>query len=105
MKAEEISWKRLEVHTREAIWVCVESRSKLSGTVDGIDYFMEFAASDPHIDGIPATRKLQLRTSEYRVSEPNFLCFLKLVVEGQLMETTPWDRFKEVRERDWPQAE
>jgi len=101
MRAEEISWKGLEVHTREAIWVCVDSRlEQVPGTVDGIDYLMKFEARDPHVEGTPATRKLCLRTSEYRVSEPEFLYFLKLVVEGQLIETTPWDRFKEVYERD-----
>jgi hypothetical protein len=101
MIAKEISWKGLEVHTREAIWVCVESRlMQVPGTVDGIDYLMEFVARDPHMEGIPATRKLCLRTSEYRVSEPDFLYFLKLVVDGQMMETTPWDRFIEVYERD-----
>jgi hypothetical protein len=101
MRAEEISWKGLEVHTHEAIWVCVECKLvQVPGTVDGIDYYMVFAARDPRVEGIPATRKLQLRTSEYRVSEPEFLSFLKLVIEGQLIETTPWDRFKEVYERD-----
>jgi hypothetical protein len=61
---------------------------------------MEFAARDAHMEGIPTTRKLPLRTSEYRVSEPEFLYLLRLVVEGQLIEPTPWDRFKEVYERD-----
>ena len=101
MKAEEISWKGFEVHTREAIWVCVESSVvQVPQTADGIDYLMEFAARDAHMEGIPTTRKLRLRTSEFRVSEPEFLYFLRLVVEGQLIETTPWDRFKEVYERD-----
>ncbi len=101
MIAEEINWNGLEVHTREAIWVCVESRfDRVPLIVDGIDYHLTFEARDPHMEGIPETRKLQLRTSIYRVSEPEFLYFLKLVVKGEMMETTPWDRFKEVYEHD-----
>jgi hypothetical protein len=101
MVAEQISWKGREVHTPEAIWVCVESRmARVPGTVDGIDYFMEFAARETRKEGVPATRKLCLRTSEYRVSEPEFLYFLTLVVDGQMLDPTSWDQFKAVYERD-----
>jgi hypothetical protein len=103
MKAEERSWNGFAVSSAEATWVCIESRGvQTPGTsADRIDYFMVFAARDPRMDGVPATRKVQLRTSGFRVSEePGFFDFLKLVVEGQLLETTPWDRFKEVYERD-----
>ncbi len=101
MIAEEISWKDFEVHTREALWVCVESRlERVPLIVDGIDYHLKFEARDPHVQGIPNTRKLQLRTSIYRVSEPKFLNFLKLVVKNEMMETIPWDRFKEAYKQD-----
>lgn len=102
MKAEEVNWKGYEVHTGEATWVCVESKSTPTPlTADGIDYVMMFEARDPRTEGTPAARRLHLRTSSFKVSEePGFLGFLKLVVDGQLLETSPWGRFKEVYERD-----
>jgi hypothetical protein len=99
MEAEELSWERYEVPTAQATWVCTKSRSQAVGsTADGIDYFLEFAAQNKRSADIPNTRKLQLRTSEYLVATD--LSFLKLVVDGQMLETTPWDRFIEVYKRD-----
>ena len=102
MKAEDVAWPGYEVNTPEATWVCVESRSiPVPGTADGIDFLMEFAAGGPQLEGTPARRKLRLRTSSFRISEePGFLGFLRLVVDGQLLETSPWDRFIEVYRRD-----
>ena len=107
MKAEERSWEGFEVSTHEARWVCVKSEGKevqpLSHSIspDGINYFMEFEARDVQVEGVPATRTLQLQTSAFKVSlEPGFWDYLKLVVEGQMIETTPWDRYIEVQKRD-----
>ena|ERR1035438_4398564 len=107
MKAEERSWKGFEVLTHEARWVCVKSEGKqVQPTLqaispDGIDYFMGFEARDVQAEGVPATRTLQLRTSAFRVSsEPDFWDYLKLVVEGQMIKTTPWDRYIEVYKQD-----
>jgi hypothetical protein len=105
MGAEDLNWEGYEVPTREATWVCTKSRSQLVGfttptTVmpDGIDYFLEFSAQNKQSADIPDTRTLQLRTSEYLVGTD--LPFLKLVVEGQMLETAPWDRLIEVYKRD-----
>jgi hypothetical protein len=103
MTAEELSWIGYEVHTREATWVCIKSTSKRTpGTSpDRIDYFMVFEARNPRVDGIPPSRKLLLRTSSFRVShEEEFVDFLRLVVEGQMLDATSWDQFKEVYEKD-----
>ncbi len=99
MEAEWLSWKRYEVPTAQAAWVCTKSRSRaVASTVDGIDYFLEFTSQSKWSADIPDTRKLQLRTSEYLVGTD--LAFLKLVVDGQMLETMPWDRFIEVYKRD-----
>ena len=99
MEAEGLSWEGYEVSTAQATWVCTKSRSRaIASTVDGIDYFSEFTAQNRRSADIPDTRKLQLRTSEYLVGTD--LSFLKLVVDGQMLETTPWDRFIEVYRRD-----
>lgn len=105
MSAKDLSWVGHEVHTPEALWVCTRSLSKEVGftspttlSVDGIDYFLEFSARNKRSDATPSTRTLQLRTSEYLVGTD--LGFLKLVVDGQMLEMTPWDRFKEVYRRD-----
>ena len=65
---------------------------------DGIDYLLEFSAQEKRSADIPDTPTLQLRTSEHLVGTD--LQFLKLVVHGQMLETTPWDRSKEVYARD-----
>ena len=105
MKADELSWKGYEVQTLQATWVCTKSRSQAVGFTspntfmpDGIDYFLEFSAQDKRSADVPDKRTLHLRTSEYLVSTD--LPFLKLVVDGQLLETSPWDRFTEVYKRD-----
>jgi len=105
MEAEKLSWEGYAVHTAQGIWVCTKSRARAVGFTsattfkpDGIDYFLEFSAQDKRSPDIPDSRTLQLRTSEYLVGTD--LPFLKLVVDGQLLETTPWDRFKEVYQRD-----
>jgi hypothetical protein len=68
---------------------------------DGIDYFIEFSARNKRSAAAPDSRVLQLRTSSFSMSsDPQFLPFLTLVVDGQMLETTPWDRFKEVYVRD-----
>jgi hypothetical protein len=105
MSAKQLSWEGYEVHAPEATWVCTRSLSKEVGftspttsSVDGIDYFLEFSARNKRSDSAPSARTLQLRTSEYLVGTD--LGFLKRVVHGQLLETNPWDRFKEVYKRD-----
>jgi len=105
MEAEKLSWEGYEVRTPQATWVCTKSRSQAVGFTsattfmpDGIDYFLEFSAQNKRSADVPDIRMLQLRTSEYLVGTD--LPFLKLVVDGQLLETTPWDRFKEVYKRD-----
>ena len=105
MGAEELSWEGYEVPTQQATWVCTKSRSQTVGftspttlMIDGIDYFLEFSARDKRSADIPDIRTLQLRTSEYLVGSD--LPFLQLVVDGQMLETTPWDRFIEVYKRD-----
>ena len=105
MGADELSWEGYEVPTQQATWVCTKSRSRMVGftsptTVmpDGIDYFLEFSARNRRSADVPDSRTLQLRTSEYLVGSD--LPFLQLVVDGQMLETTPWDRFIEVYKRD-----
>lgn len=105
MEAEKLSWEGYEVPTPQATWVCTRSSSHLVGftspttfMVDGIDYFLEFSARNKRSADIPDTRTLQLRTSEYLVGTD--LPFLKLVVEGQMLETEPWDRSIEVYKKD-----
>ena len=99
MIADEVNWKGLEVHTREAIWVCAESKMvQVPYTVGGIDYQMEFAARELRIADVPTTRRLCLRTSDYFVATNQD--YLALVIQGQMIETTPWDRFIEVYKRD-----
>ena len=94
------SWIGFEVETHEATWVCVKCVGQ-NLAPNRIDYFMEFEARDPRKEGVPATRKVHLRTGSFSVDcEPGFQEFLEYVVEGQLIETNPWDRFKEVYERD-----
>jgi hypothetical protein len=66
--------------------------------VDGIDYFLEFSARNERSADIPDICTLQLRTSEYLVGTD--LPFLKLVVDSQMLETTPWDRYTEVHKKD-----
>jgi hypothetical protein len=99
MIAEEVNWEGLEVHTREAIWVCVKSQMvQIPSTVGGIEYHLEFAARELRIAGTPMTRKLCLRTSDYFVATSQD--YLALVIQGQMIETGPWDRFIAVYERD-----
>jgi len=106
MEAEELSWEGYEVCTPQATWVCTKSRSQTVGcssptlVLDGIDYFLEFSAQNKQSTDIPDTRTLQLRTSEFLIDEN--LPLLNLVVEGEMFETTPWDRFKEVYKEDEP---
>lgn len=102
MAAEDLNWEGYEVPAAEATWVCVKSAAKaVPQTPDQIDYVMEFEARDPRVEGIPASRKLQLRTSGFRVvHDADFVAFLGLVVQGQLLEPGQWDQFKEVYEKD-----
>lgn len=91
MIADEVNWEGLEVHTKEAIWVCIECKlEKVPFTVGRIEYHMKFAARELRIAGVPTTRTLCLRTSDYFVATN--LDDLTLVIKGQMMETTPWDR-------------
>jgi len=105
MGATELSWEGYEVDTQEAAWVCTRSVFREVGfaspptfLVDGIDYFLGFSAPNKRSAKAPGARGLQLCTSEYLVGTD--LGFLKLVVDGQLLQTTPWDRVKEVYRRD-----
>jgi hypothetical protein len=105
MEAENLTWEGYEVPTPQARWVCTRSRAQAVGftspttfLLDGIDYFLEFSAQNKQSADIPDIRTLQLRTSGYLVATD--LSFLKLVVDGQMLETVPWDRFKEVYKRD-----
>jgi hypothetical protein len=105
LEAEKLGWVGYEVPTAQATWVCTKSRSQAVGftsatTVmpDGIDYFLVFSAQNKWSADVPDTRTLQLRTSEWPVATE--LSFLRLVVDGQLLETSPRDRFKEVYKRD-----
>lgn len=105
MKAEKLDWTGYEVRTAHATWVCMKSRSEVVGfvsanaySVDGIDYFLEFVAKDKRSPEVPDARTLQLRTSEFLAGTD--LPFLTLVVEGQMIESSPWDRFIEVYKRD-----
>jgi|SRR5271168_999085 len=105
MEAETLEWAGYEVQTAHATWVCTKSRPQLVGftspttfKVDGIDYFLEFVAKNKKSADVPNTRTLQLRTSEYLAGTDR--PFLDLVVDGQMLETSPWDRFIEVYKRD-----
>ncbi len=99
MIADEVNWKGLEVHTQEAIWVCVESEMvPVPLTAGGIDYHLEFVARELRIAGVPRTRKLRLRTSDYFVAENQG--YLTSVIEGRMMATESWDDFIEVYKRD-----
>ena len=98
MRADEVNWEGLEVHTREAIWVCVECKMVHPCTAGGIDYHMEFAARELRIAGVPTTRKLCLRTSDYFIADNQD--YLTLVIEGRMIETESWDDFIEAYERD-----
>jgi hypothetical protein len=105
MSAHELSWEGYEVLTQQATWICAKSRSRMVGFTspttampDGIDYFLEFSGRNKRSADVPDTRTLQLRTSVYLVGTD--LPFLQLVVDGQMLETTPWDRFIEIYQRD-----
>jgi hypothetical protein len=105
MKAEELNWEGHEVQTPQATWVCTTSRSKAVGftspttiMIDGIDYFLEFTARNKRFAETPDTRTLQLRTNGHLVATE--LGFVTLVVDGQMLETTPWDRAIEVHKKD-----
>jgi hypothetical protein len=105
METEKLTWEGYEVATPQARWVCTKSRSRTVGftspttlMIDGIDYSLEFSARDKRSTDIPDIRMLQLRTSEYLVGSD--LPFLQLVVDGQMLETTPWNRSIEVYKRD-----
>jgi hypothetical protein len=99
MDAAKLSWEGYEVPTAQAVWACNKSRTQaVASTVDGIDYFLEFSAKSKQSTDIPDTRTLQLRTSEYLVCTD--WPFLRLVVDGQMIETKPWDRYIEVYKRD-----
>jgi len=97
--AEQLDWKGLEVHAPEAIWVCTKSRSRVIATSpDGIDYLLEFTARPKRVANAPDTRNLHLRTSGYLVGTN--LGFVKLVVEGQMLQTAEWNPFMEVYKQD-----
>jgi hypothetical protein len=99
MIADEVSWKDLEVHTREAIWVCVECKMvHVPCTAGGIDYHLEFAARELRISGVPTIRKLCLRTSDYFVATDQ--SYLTNAIRGRIMATESWDDFVEVYKRD-----
>jgi hypothetical protein len=108
MVAEKLILEGFEVHAPEAIWVCTKCGSKEvtqvgpnTFMVDGIDYFLEFSAHSKQSTEIPDVRKLQLRTSEFKVShDPDFRAFLGRVIEGQMLQTEHWDSFKEVYKCD-----
>lgn len=99
MSLEGLGWLGYEVRTVQANWVCTKSRPRaIAYTADGIDYFLEFSARNKQSDDVPDTRTLQLRTTEsFAGTEP---LFLRLVAEGQMLETEPWDRFMEVYKTD-----
>jgi hypothetical protein len=67
-------------------------------TPGGIDYRMEFAAREPRIAGVPTSRKLCLRTSDYFATGNEG--YLELVVKGRIIQTRSWDDFVAVYERD-----
>lgn len=99
MRAEEINWEGLEVHTPEAIWACIECKMlQVPCTAGGIDYHMKFAARELRIAGVPTTRKLCLRTSDYFAVDNQG--HLTLVIEGRMMTTESWDDFIEVYKTD-----
>lgn len=105
MEGEKLTWKGYEVPTAHATWVCAKSRSQAVGftspttfSVDGVDLFLEFVAKNKKSADVPDTRTLQLRTSEYLVATDR--PFLDLVVDGQMLASSPWDRFIEVYKRD-----
>jgi hypothetical protein len=97
--AEQFPWRGHKVHAAEAIWKCVRSRAvKTPNTPDGLDYYLDFIALEKRVSTAPDSRKLHLRTNGYLVlTEP---WFVTLIVDGQMLETEPWDRFKEVHEKD-----
>jgi hypothetical protein len=100
---DQINWEGYEVPTREAVWVCVncEEEPRKAEIVDAVDYLLEFDAREPTRLDVPKRRKLRLRTSRAALAHtPGFRDFLSLVISGQMNETDPWDRFKEVYERD-----
>jgi len=100
-----MNWTGLVVPTPQAKWVCTKSNSKAVGftgpntiMVDGIDYFLEFMAVNKVSAEVPDSRTLQLRSSEYLVAaEPHFI---QLVIEGQMIETDPWNRYFEIHKKD-----
>jgi hypothetical protein len=95
------SWINYEAPTQEAAWVCIKCEYReVPCTADSVDYLMEFEARNPRKERSSSARKVDLRTSEFRMSEPGFIGFLSLVITGQLIETEPWDRFVEVYQRD-----
>lgn len=102
MASDERLWLGHAVHTPEARWVCIESKEvPVSSSPDAIDFYLTFAAHDPKTTHIPERRNLHLRTSSFKISEePGFVGFLTLVVDGQMLQTTPWDRSIEIFEKD-----
>jgi hypothetical protein len=99
MAAESPKWDGYEVYATHARWVCIKSRAiAVPSTADGVDYLLVFSAHDKRFDDVPDTRTLQLRTSEFLIGTD--WPFLKLVVDGELLDGKPWDRFKEICKRD-----
>ena len=99
MEVEVHSWEGLVEHTPDAIWVCDESRCfRVPNSVDGIEFHMKFSARERRRHGVPAARTLKLRTSLYLAGTD--LPYVELVIRGMLMESDPWDQFKNVPIRD-----
>jgi hypothetical protein len=99
--ADNLSWKNCEFPTREAIWVCIDCKlEKDTSKSGGIVYKMTFAASKLHVEGTPKTRKGTISTTNYFVSDPVNQDYIKRVIQGQMMQTSQWDWFCPVYQRD-----
>lgn len=108
MEAGKLSWLGWTVDSPSATWVCTTScvreflqTSSNTFMPDGIEYDLEFSARNKVSEAVPDTRRLRVRTSSFKItSESDFLHHLSLVIDGQMLDDAPWDRFKEVYERD-----
>ena len=50
---------------------------------------------------MPEIRTLSMCTSSFRIShEPDFVWYLGLVIDGQMLEGAPWDRSVEAYENE-----
>ena len=86
-----MEWVNCQVPTKEAMWVCTKSHEHPIAS-DQVVILLEFEARPAYKEGVPPNRMLRIGTSQAGIrTESEFRHKLHLFVEGQLMQTEPWD--------------